>query len=95
MKTKDTKQSENATPTGPRPADFPIGSPHSRAAARKLAEDRVRLEREKEPWRWVTIKINDLKRAKALARLFRVRGGPDELGPVKLIDGETGAEIPY
>jgi hypothetical protein len=93
MKTKDNQSSELATTTGPRPADFPIGSPRSRAAARKLAEERESLSRNSEDY--ITLTVANREHAKSLARLLRSRGGQDELGPVRLTDVETGREIPY
>jgi hypothetical protein len=95
MKTRDSKPSELATPTGLRPADFPIGSPHSRAAARKLAEERENLARQREPWRWVTVKMNNLEGAKELARLFRDSGPHSDDSAVRLIDEKTGRKIPF
>jgi hypothetical protein len=93
MKTKDNQPIELATTAGLSPAEFPIGSPRSRAAARQLAEERDSLARAS--GKYITVKVSNLERAKTLARLFSSRGGQGDLGPVRLIDGETGREIPY
>jgi hypothetical protein len=74
MKTKDNQAAGLATVDSTRPADFPIGSPHSRAAARKLAEEREIASMQD----WITVTMGDLKRAKAFARKLR---GADPADP--------------
>jgi len=77
MKTKDTNPSDPATLSGPRPADFPIGSPRSRAAARKLAEERDISAMQD----WIRVKMENLKSAKAFARELR---SPDSANPSRV-----------
>jgi hypothetical protein len=67
MKTNASQSVELATVSGTRPADFPIGSPHSRAAARKLAEERDISAMQD----WTKVTMEDPKRARAFARKLR------------------------
>jgi hypothetical protein len=77
MKTKDSQTVELATMNGLRPADFPIGSPRSRAAARNLAEERdVNAMQD-----WITVKMENLKGAKAFARKLQ---SADPANPIKV-----------
>lgn len=64
MKTNDVPLVGIATTTGARPADFPIGSLHSRAAARNLAEARGISEMQD----WLSVRCENLEAAKAFAR---------------------------
>ena len=73
-----------------KPGEFPIGSVESRAAARKLVENRHSAD----DWKTVSLTVESVERGKELARLFS-NAGPRELGGVRLIDAETGKEIPF
>lgn len=79
MKIKGTQVSEVATAATPRPADFPIGSPRSRAAARKLAEEREAGATQ--DWITVTMGDGDLKRARVFAKKLR---NSDTANPFKV-----------
>ena len=89
---------EFATPIGLRPADFPIGSPRSRAVARQLVEELERVARGNRPQ--LSVEFDDLGRAKEFARSVRdrdpMRPGPGSLAPeVWLIRGTERQKIPY
>jgi hypothetical protein len=77
MKTKDSQSFELATQSGLRPADFPIGSPHSRAAARNLAEERAVSAMQD----GITVRMENLKGAKAFARKLQ---SADLVNPIKV-----------
>jgi hypothetical protein len=70
------------------PGEFALGSVKSRAAARKLLENR----RSADDWKYVTVEIDSVERGKELARLLRNAGRG---GDARLIDTETGREIPF
>lgn len=73
-----------------KPGEFPLGSIESRAAARKLLENIHSAD----DWKTISLEIDDVEEAKRLARLFR-NAGPKENGDVRLIETETGKEIPF
>jgi hypothetical protein len=69
-----------------RPSEFPLGSVESRAAARKLLQNRHSADY----WKTITVKFDSIEEAKRLARLFRPRGNVG----VRLID-DSGNDIPF
>jgi hypothetical protein len=64
---------------------FPLGSVESRAAARKLVQNRHSAD----DWKTITLEFDTVAEAKGLAMLFRNVGRD-----VRLI-AETGKEIPF
>lgn len=77
MKTNNVPLVGIATTTGARPADFPIGSPRSRAAARNLAEAHgIRAMQD-----WPSVTFDNLADAKAFARKLQ---SPDLANPPKV-----------
>ena len=68
---------EVATTTGLRPADFPIGSPQSRAAARSLIEQRDTDAMGE----WITVSVQDLKYARVFAEKLQSQ---DSTSPFKV-----------
>jgi hypothetical protein len=77
MKTNGSQTNELATTTGLGPADFPIGSPHSRAAARNLAEERAAGAMQD----WITVRMEDPKSARTFARKLH---SADPANPIKV-----------
>jgi hypothetical protein len=73
-----------------KPGEFPLRSIESRAAARKLLEN----QRSTDDWKTIRLQFDSVEKAKEMARLFS-NAGPRELGPVRLIDTETGKDIPF
>jgi len=71
------------------PADFPLGSIESRAAARKLLEN-IHSE---DDWKTIRLQFDSVEKAKEMARLFR-NTGPGPSG-VRLFDPATGKDIPF
>ena len=73
-----------------KPGEFPLRSIESRAAARKLLENRHSVDY----WKTLRLQFDSLEEAKKMAGLFR-NGGPEGRPEVRLIDMETGKDIPF
>lgn len=72
-----------------KPGEFPLRSIESRAAARKLLQNRHSAD----DWKTIRLQFDSVEKAKEMARLFR-NAGPGR-SEIRLIDSDTGKDIPF
>lgn len=79
------------TPSKAKPGEFPLGSVESRATARRLLES----QHSADDWKTVRVEVDSVEEGKRLARLFSNAGSRARCGAMRLINTETGREIPF
>jgi hypothetical protein len=75
------------------PSDFPLKSTESRVAARRLAEQR-RAAQWRDSSRYIRLTIDDSSEAREFVGKLCEAGDSRDSSAVRLLDTETGREIP-